>query len=361
MTLVNVIIPMAGEGSRFSKDSFVLPKPLISVDGKPMIQWVLENLTADGIDFKFYCIVRTGHEFHHNLSQQLQMIDPRIEVIYTNELTEGPACTCLLAKNMINNSNPLLIANSDQFVEWDSGEFYKQVLCKEDDGCVLCFKVSPDLNDTKWSYAKTERGYISEIQEKVVISENATVGIYFWRRGSDFVDSAEEMIHQNVRVNNEFYVAPTYNYGIKRGKMYTVAFCKNMWGLGVPDDLAQFEANYLNKPRCTALQMTYFYVNVFNDKNIDSMKRLMSPSIILKDQDGTFQGIKAVMKHLEFLFTKGLKIEIKSIMGGSRQTMLHFTATGSEGNTFDGVDLFDWSKDPIIITLDAYVKFPQAI
>ena len=233
---MNVLIPMAGLGSRFQQAGYSFPKPLIDVRNKPMIQMVVENLN---IECRFIYIVQRSHYDRYNLNYLLQLISPNCEIIILDEVTEGAACTTLLAKKFIDDSSPLLIANSDQFIEWDSNDFYYNTT-ENIDGSILTFKSS----HPKWSFVKTDQvGNVTEVAEKKPISDMATVGIYFWKRGSDYVKYAEQMIEKNIRVNNEFYVAPVYNEAINDGLKIKTYNIEKMWGLGTPEDLNYFLEN----------------------------------------------------------------------------------------------------------------------
>jgi HAD superfamily hydrolase (TIGR01509 family) len=246
---VNILVPMAGRGSRFANVGFVQPKPLIDVAGKPMISWVLDNVDDESVvEATFIIIILREHEEQYGIASRLKALKPRVEIVYVDAVTEGAACTALLARDLITPDVPLFIVNSDQFVEWNAGDFWRQMYAERDtsDGNILCFHVPMALNDVKWSYAKTDpaTGFLTDVQEKKVISENATVGFYYWRRGDDFVTSADAMIKANIRVNGEFYVAPVYNMGVTQKRRYTLAFCPRMWGLGVPEDLTRFLTRY---------------------------------------------------------------------------------------------------------------------
>ena len=209
---MNVLIPMAGAGSRFEKVGYTFPKPLIEVNDKPMIQVVTENLNIDACHIY---IVQKSHYEKYNLKHLLNLITPGCKIVQVDGVTEGAACTTLLAKELINNDEPLLIANSDQFVEWDSNEFMYSMMADEIDGGILSFTAT----HPKWSFAKLdEDGYVSEVAEKKPISNIATVGIYYWSKGSDYVRYGEQMIEKNLRINNEFYVCPIYNEAIEDGK-----------------------------------------------------------------------------------------------------------------------------------------------
>lgn len=235
---LNILIPMAGEGSRFKQAGYSFIKPLIDVKGKPMIQTVIENL---GFNANYIYIVRKEHYEQYNLQSFLNLITPGCKIICVDNLTEGAACTTLLAKEYINNNNQLLIANCDQFIEWDNIHFYYQTVERKVDGMILTF----ESTHPKWSFVKlNEQGYITEVAEKKPISNIATVGIYFWNKGSDYVKYAEQMIEKNIRVNNEFYVAPVYNEAIQDGKKFLPYNINKMWGIGTPEDLKYFTDNY---------------------------------------------------------------------------------------------------------------------
>ena len=235
---MNVLIPMAGAGSRFANAGYTFPKPLIEVNGKPMIQVVVENLN---IDAHFIFLVQKEHYQKYNLKQLLNLIAPGCDIIQVDGLTEGAACTTLLAKDLIDNDEPLLMANSDQFVEWNSNECLYAFTADAIDGGIVTFKAT----HPKWSFAKIgDDGFVEEVAEKNPISDNATVGIYFWKKGSDYVKYAEQMISNNIRTNNEFYVCPVFNEAIADNKKIRVKQIEKMWGIGTPEDLNYFLEHY---------------------------------------------------------------------------------------------------------------------
>jgi dTDP-glucose pyrophosphorylase len=234
---LNVLIPMAGAGSRFEQAGYTFPKPLIEVNGKPMIQVVIENLNLDA---NYIYVVQKAHREKYNLDTLLNLISPNCKIVEVDGLTEGAACTTLLVKELIDSSNPLIIANSDQYIEWDSNEFmYKMNETNADGGIVTFQSTHP-----KWSFAKIdENGFVTEVAEKNPISDIATVGVYFWKHGSDYVKFAEEMISKNIRVNNEFYVCPVFNQAIANCKKIKTFNIKKMWGIGTPEDLNYYLEN----------------------------------------------------------------------------------------------------------------------
>ena len=235
---LNVLIPMAGAGTRFQKAGYTFPKPLIEVRGKPMIQVVIENLN---IDANYIFIVQKEHDEKWNIKSTLKLLSPNCKIVEVDQLTEGAACTVLLAKEHINNNAPLFMANSDQFVEWNSNEFMYKMNENNADGGIVTFEAT----HPKWSYAKVgDDGYVTEVAEKNPISNNATVGFYYWKNGSDFVKFAEQMIEKNIRVNNEFYVCPVFNEAIGDGRKIKTFEASKMWGLGTPEDLNYFVNNH---------------------------------------------------------------------------------------------------------------------
>lgn len=238
MKKCNLLVPMAGTGARFIEKGYSLPKPLIKVSGKPMIEWVIGNFDPGYINNYFF-VCRREHEEEYLIGTRLkELIGDNVTVFYVDSLTEGAACTTLVAESGIDNDVPLLIVNSDQFVVWDFPSFYSY--CEEGfDGVILTF----NANEAKWSYAKTDsNGNVIEVAEKRPISEKATVGIYFWKMGSEYVKFAKRMVEKNIRTNGEFYVCPVYNEAIEDGKVIkTFDIVKeNMWGLGTPEDLDRF-------------------------------------------------------------------------------------------------------------------------
>ena len=235
---LNVLIPMAGAGSRFEKAGYTFPKPLIEVKKKPMIQVVVENLN---IKANFIYVVQKSHREKYNLDALLSLITPGCKVVETEGMTEGAACTALLAKDYINSSSPLFFANSDQFVEWDSNEFLYKMNETDADGGIVSFTAT----HPKWSFAKVnEQGLVTEVAEKKPISNIATVGYYYWKHGSDFVKYAEQMIKKDIRVNGEFYVCPVFNEAILDSKQIRTFNVEGMWGLGTPEDLKYYLENY---------------------------------------------------------------------------------------------------------------------
>ncbi|MCB1166843.1 MAG: glycosyltransferase family 2 protein [Leptospiraceae bacterium] len=239
-SVLNIVIPMAGRGSRFATAGYELPKPLIEINGKPMIQIVVENLRP-ARDHRFIFLCLEDHLKEYDLKAKLSTIAPSSLVVEVDTVTEGAACTVLLAREFIANDQPLMIANSDQFVDIDIEDYLNAQTAANADGLIMTMKA----DDPKWSFVGFDQtGRIDRVVEKEVISNEATVGIYNYARGNDFVTAADRMIAKNIRVNNEFYVAPVYNEMIAEGKKivhYDIGSVGDgMYGLGTPADLDAF-------------------------------------------------------------------------------------------------------------------------
>lgn len=237
--MINIVIPMAGMGSRFAKEGYTKPKPFIDVAGKPMICRVIDNLYYPNANY--YLIARQEHlDAEPALVKEIEA-NYNATFIAIDKLTEGTACTVLFARAVINNSLPLLIANSDQIVDADITAFIDTCLQHNMDGSILTF-IDEEMNP-KWSFAKLdENNQVIEVKEKKAISKYATVGIYLFSQGRYFVDAAIDMIIQNDRVNNEFYTCPVYNYCIKDNKKISIYNIPTtaMHGIGTPEDLLAY-------------------------------------------------------------------------------------------------------------------------
>ena len=238
--MINIVIPMAGRGSRFADVGYELPKPLIDVAGRSMIEWVVDNISPS-VPHKFIFVVQREHCDKYDLTYRLQLISDNCEIVMIDGITEGAACTVLCAKELIDNDTPLMIANSDQWIDisiddylnaWNMGEYFGHIMTMESD-------------HPKWSYIKfDESGAVCDVIEKVVVSDQATVGIYNFSSGSLFCKYADKMIEENNRSKGEFYVAPVYKYLIDRGEyvsLYSIGKDQGgMYGLGTPEDLNYF-------------------------------------------------------------------------------------------------------------------------
>ena len=238
--MLNIVIPMAGAGSRFAHAGYTEPKPLISVGGVPMIKVVINNLVPKQAH-RFIFICQQAHIESYHLDRKLPLWAPGCEIIGLDGITDGAACSVLAAKEWIDNDLPLMIANSDQYIDVDINNYLQFMTAYDLDGLLMTMKA----NNPKWSFVgMDENNKVTRVVEKEIISDEATVGIYNFKQGRDFVNAALEMIDNNLRVNNEFYVAPTYNRMIKALKnigIYNIGKeASGMYGLGIPEDLSLF-------------------------------------------------------------------------------------------------------------------------
>ena len=247
-------MPMAGRGKRFADAGFAEPKPLIPIHGRPMTAAVIDNLRPS-TPHRFIFLILREHAAQFGFDEHLRRWAPGCEIRYVDQTTEGAACTVLLARDLIDTDEPLMIANCDQWVDIDIDDYLKSMNDAARPQTEVETKLaenSPDglimtmwADDPKWSYVRFDAaGRVVEVVEKQVVSNEATVGIYNYRRGRDFVRAADAMIAKNFRVNGEFYVAPAYNELIAEGQRIVVYNVgreyDGMYGVGIPKDLEWF-------------------------------------------------------------------------------------------------------------------------
>lgn len=236
--MLNIVVPLAGRGQRFADAGYELPKPLIPIHGVPMMRVVIGNLTPRQ-PHRFHFLILREHADRHGLDRLLGSWAPGCTVTCVDAVTEGAACTVLLARAHFEGDDPLMIANCDQYVEVDIDRYLAAM--GDAEGLIMTMRA----DDPKWSFVRLDaRGEVTEVVEKQVVSNEATVGIYNFRRGRDFTWAAEQMIAAGRRVNGEFYVAPAYNELIgtgRRPRIYNIGTVgRGMHGIGTPADLRQF-------------------------------------------------------------------------------------------------------------------------
>lgn len=240
--MLHIVVPMAGLGSRFAEAGYKDPKPLIPVHGIPMIEVAINNLRPQ-VPHRFIFICQQQHQQQYDICSVLRSLEPTCDVILLDGLTEGAACTVLTARKHIDNSQPLMIANCDQWVNHSINDYLAAFDTNQFAGFIMTMRAG----SPKWSYVKRDLAKrVCAVVEKQVVSDEATVGIYNFAAGRDFVAAADTMIAANIRVNNEFYVAPTYTQLAEAGKAigtYSVGTdVEGMYGLGTPADLERFLA-----------------------------------------------------------------------------------------------------------------------
>lgn len=243
--MLNIVLPMAGHGSRFAQAGYPMPKPLIPIGARTMIELVVENLRPRQ-PHRFIFVCQQAHLDHYPLREHLERAAPGCVVLPVQRVTMGAACTVLLARAWIDREAPLMIANCDQYVDVDINNYLARMELDACDGLIMTMTA----RDPKWSFVRLdERRRIVEVVEKRVVSDEATVGIYNFRHGRDFVAAADSMIARDQRVNGEFYVAPAYNELLKRGlrlEFHNIGGERaGMYGLGIPEDLEYFTRHHL--------------------------------------------------------------------------------------------------------------------
>jgi len=367
--MLNIVVPMAGRGSRFANAGYTVPKPLIPVGGKPMIQWVIDNVRPR-ISHRFIFICLADHlREYPDVPAILRRLCPGCEIVEVSQVTEGAACTVLLAREFIENDDPLMIANSDQFVEIPIDRYLAQMDEQQADGLIMTFWA----DHPKWSYCRMRPdGTVAQVVEKQVVSNEATVGIYNFRRGRDYVRAADAMIAKNLRVNNEFYVAPTYDQLIEEGRKVVIADTgreyDGMFGLGTPGDLDFFLTTEAYRRGRAELQasdhegaelirrLSELYARFFNDKNVAGVRAMLTEKATLKDPSVSLVGREAIMEFVSGLFAKTSKLSFRPvrIVAEQKQSVIEFELS-LDSQRFVGVDVISWAPDHRIAGLDAYL------
>ncbi len=236
---MNILIPMAGLGSRFSEVGYKEPKPLIDVAGEKMISLAVKSLGFPDANTIFITRKYKNSNYNRELNKVLSDLGRSSKIIELDHLTEGPASTCLVAKELINNDQPLIIANCDQVMLWNPDSFLKFILKNNPDGAVITYT----SEDVKNSFVEVDnQGQAVKFTEKIPISNIALNGVHYWKKGSYFVESAEEMISARDRFNGEFYIAPSFNFMInKKRTVLNYHIEKNeCFLIGTPKDLNDY-------------------------------------------------------------------------------------------------------------------------
>jgi len=231
---LKLIMPMAGEGSRFRDNGYSEFKPFIDVNGVPMFQHAVNTIGLD-FDEKIFIVQKA-----HDIRSKVLEIYPDAHVIELQERTSGAAATILTAREHMDADTSIFTSNCDQHVEWNTDNFMS-IVHSDVDGIIPTFEC-PE-RDPKWSYARSENGYVAEVAEKNAISTKATVGFYYWNSSLDFIRDAEQMINRDIRVNGEHYLCPVYNQTIENGGKVVTYDVDRMLGIGTPDDLEAFLQN----------------------------------------------------------------------------------------------------------------------
>ncbi len=254
---MKIIMPMAGRGSRFVKVGITRPKPLIEVAGKSMVQWSVEGVRHTYPEIKdsdFIFICHSDHERDYKISEALKAIAPGATILFTPVVTEGAACTVLLAKGHIDDEEDMMVVDSDHFVVCQEFKKHRELAIKNGWGGLLptIERDTPQYSYDRlkyYSYARLDdEGNVVETREKQVISTHGTV-MYYFTKWKYFVSAAEAMIEKNSRYNNEFYMCPVYNEVIAHGHIVRTLPVQLAMHLGTPEEAEYFVENVPEKYR----------------------------------------------------------------------------------------------------------------
>jgi len=300
---LNIVIPIAGRAQRFIDEGYTAPKPLIIVKDRHMIEWAMSSIDAN--DARLIFIVRRDHVNAHSIDKILKSLyGSRTEVIVADKITRGTLETCLLARELIDNDDPMIVYTPDVYF---GPAFDPGFISPDDDGFLLTFKA----NSPAHSYAKVENGVVVRTAEKDVISSHAAVGVYYFKRGSDYVKYADEMIRDNITVNGEFYVCPIYNLLIRDGLRVTCRDTQKMHVLGTPDDLEFFTTNVMRRfgelPVALCADHSGF-------KSKEAAKKILVSNKIQYIDFGTY--IEADCDHYDFLSQAARHIQDRTCQFG---------------------------------------------
>jgi dTDP-glucose pyrophosphorylase len=230
--MINIVVPLSGEGKRFKDAGFDTPKPLILANKKTLIEHAINTIGIDG-QFIFITKKYKNNEYNKKITDILKSLKPDCIEIKVDKKQRGAADAILYAKDFINNKNQLITINCDQIMNWKPDKFIDFIENKKPDASVVVFK----SQDPKHSYAEIVEGKIVKIVEKSVISNTALVGIHYWKNGSSFIESAENLLNKDL--SDEIYVSQTFNYLISNNvKVLPYEIEENEYiNLGTPNDL----------------------------------------------------------------------------------------------------------------------------
>jgi RpiB/LacA/LacB family sugar-phosphate isomerase len=289
-----VLVPLAGKGSRFKKEEWIVPKPLILIDYKTIIEWSMDSIDTHGCDLVF--IVRKDHVEEFSIDDFLKdKFGSNVQIVVVDEVTRGSVETCLAAEEFIKPDAPLIIHCSDVFFQPKFQVFEND---RQSDGCILTFK----SNSPNYSYSLVdEKGLVQKVAEKSVISDEASAGVYVFNKGSDFIHYGKAMIQLDLTTNGEFYIAPLYNLLIEDGKKITTKKVDKMHIFGTPEEYKFFVDNTIPtfQKKTVALCSDHsgflsksIFKNILEEQNIEYID---FGCFNLKDTDYT-QYVKAACK-----------------------------------------------------------------
>lgn len=238
---MNILYPIAGFGTRFKNNGYDIPKPLVEVNGKTLLEYSIKTLDIEG-NYIFVSLLYENGIYNEQIETIINKCCINPKIIWLKEPTKGAAETCLKAEALINTQEPIIVTNVDQYLNWCSEDFIQHITKTDVDGCVSLYDHDDIVvgQPSKYAFVSLDANqYALEFREKFAISNNALNGIHYWKCGFDFVYSLKQMINDDIRVNNEYYISPSYNYLIKNNKrINTYKMSQSQYrSLGSPEEI----------------------------------------------------------------------------------------------------------------------------
>lgn len=239
MKQIHLVMPMGGKGSRFFENGFVIPKPIIKLNGKPFFYWATQSIVkfVDVIDVTFVVLQEHVDEFH--IDSEILQYYPKAQIVVIPEVLDGAVLTCIRGIMDINDKLPILFNDCDHmFVSESFNQFCREESYDKIDGGLLTF----ESNEPKYSFLEyNDKGEVIQTVEKVVVSNHAICGAYYFRNKEVFLKAAEQYLIECCY--NEFFVSGVYNIMIQQ-KMHIVGFKTDVHiPFGTPDEYYCAEMN----------------------------------------------------------------------------------------------------------------------
>lgn len=242
MRKLHIIMPMAGEGSRFKKEGWTTPKPLIELNGIPLFKHAISSVSADDISLKYSFIVRQEHIDEYKIDEGIKSFQPDANIFSVLMTTRGAVETCLIAESAIADDDAVIVMDCD--LEFRSTKFIKiikEILAQSVDEASGGALVSFESNEPRYSYAALdEDGFVTRTAEKEVISNHALCGAYFFSTGKRFKQVAHKLLNEPEFKKPEYYVSLLYNYLLADGEKVRLAPMEEYYSYGTPEELKQY-------------------------------------------------------------------------------------------------------------------------
>lgn len=247
MRNLHIIMPMAGEGSRFKKEGWTTPKPLIELNGMPLFKHAISSVSADGINLKYSFIVRQEHIDEYKIDEGIKSFQPDANIFSVLKTTRGAVETCLMAESAIADDDAVIVMDCDlEFRSKKFIEIIKQALSEPfsllpSPSSISGALVSFESNEPRYSYAALgEDGFVTRTAEKEVISSHALCGAYFFSTGKRFKQIAHQLLNEPEFKKPEYYVSLLYNYLLADGEKVRLAPMEEYYSYGTPEELKRY-------------------------------------------------------------------------------------------------------------------------